>query len=701
MADQKQQWILEVSAVAAGSGTQAIDQQTKALEQSTAAAQAAAKANQDLANTSNGPAATSAADKFIAGLKASKTEATGSTTAVNELAGSALPKLAGALGVAATAAVGMRAVFDQMLKDNEHLAKAFDNLKQTVTTVWSDLVREVTGSGEGLRGVFDKITEALGGETEAMKKLHEPLRETASLSEKAQSATEKLTKALKDQAQATREITDEVTTLNKARDIEIKKQRDLEDEALKAERLATEKDGNLDPEQKAAKLKELDARARQNKIDRANEDVGTSLDDENAKRELKRRDVAEKQRLLDEQEARVQAANRLARAKDQNEADEAAMVKAREAWLNTPKGDPNKAQAEKAFDEAQVQANRSRSELKGARSDAQEQFGDTPYNDPKAETEALQQAREARDQAVNELKATEEKFSQAVLEHEVKLDEVQKQQIEEDQRRLEEQQQAREQSDAPESTPAAPAPSTEAPAGRAPAPSGGGGRDGGSEGSGDFDWQQVADIRRRLKAGDEVSEEEMQYLQEAHVYYVERTRGGGRSRSSGGRSPRGDTGGGGGGANNATRTTRRFSNTAGSGPEPGVVQSREVDDQSPRIGVNVGNNTDAMKDKAADPTPRARSLVVSSRTTDGPMHGVQVGLDSPAAHSMAENSQVLVDAYRRMVNTMRDHTRAVVGATEPLYEASRASQIKLGQIGAKSKTMARSLSQLRNDEAAP
>lgn len=412
MANADKKFTLLVEAIPGQGGTQAFDQQTAAMKKAEEAAKKLEQANKKAASSSGAPTAADAElakarlsfEEKYAAAKAKLTQTTQSQTVATEaLAGGALPRLAGAIGLAATAIAGARAVWSQMLADNEKLAKSWENLKQAGADVFSGVVRDLTGNGETLKTLFDSVTKALGGTTDEMKKALGPFSDYVKLSTEATTAAEKFTKALNDQARAAELDREKLKTLGAERDSITKQLREQEDARIAAEREDTNNNPDLNPEQRKAQLDALDQQERDLKRQRRREDAVTAQEDAATELEMAQKALEERQKAEDDQRQRVKAARELDDARTAAN-DYQARKKADPNFFNGM--DPGQAiKNEKAIEDR----------LKAAQGAAKSAFGDTPFSDPKAEVETLRRAEQERQKAEQDAAKAAERFKREAL----------------------------------------------------------------------------------------------------------------------------------------------------------------------------------------------------------------------------------------------------------------------------------------------
>jgi hypothetical protein len=87
------------------------------------------------------------------------------------LKGALPPQLRMAVSVMETAAK----VVGRWIDGNEKLSKSFANLTTAGSSFTDSVLQEWLGEGDAVRGIMDKITTALGGQSEAMKEMNRPL----------------------------------------------------------------------------------------------------------------------------------------------------------------------------------------------------------------------------------------------------------------------------------------------------------------------------------------------------------------------------------------------------------------------------------------------------------------------------------------------------------------------------------------------
>jgi hypothetical protein len=309
-------------------GTAAIDAQADAIRKETAAlkeqAAAAKQADQAKAKSSGSGAADMGlgtpgflkqVEAHQAAVKGVKAETAAAATATEGMAAGALPKLGMALGVAGAAATAFVGVVNTMMKDNEQLAKSWENLKDTAGSAWSELVREVVGEGASLKGILDTITTALGGMTEAQKLNTAAVADYVPVGEKAKNTAEKLAEAFKNQAEMAKLAAQETTNINAAEDAATKRTREDEDYARKQRRDAIANDPKLSDDERKQKLADMTGEDAIIKGTRTREDIdrdrlrGTQKADADLKAV---EDAKQKER---EQLERVKKGNELALAK--------------------------------------------------------------------------------------------------------------------------------------------------------------------------------------------------------------------------------------------------------------------------------------------------------------------------------------------------------------------------------------------------
>lgn len=631
--------------------------------------------------------------------------------AFKALSGGSVTELVTRLGMVGTAVWGAHKALKAVVDADPELSKALDNMKGAFSQFVADGINGSINAGGDFKRIVDQITIALGGETEEMKRHHEALREHVKLSGQAQTATEKFTKALKDQKEALTQLDDELETSKKERELRTQQQRDLQDDAAKAERRSIETDDSLTPEQRAAALKGLDQRDAQTKIDRSREDADTQLGDAKDARDRKALDLAGKQKMLEEQQQRVAAGERLARAL-QTKQDYEFRKQSNPDFFNNV--DPTKALRNEMNMDAEVKA---------ARENAAKIIGSTPYNDPKAEKAALDQLKAEVQAAVREMRAAEEKLKRAQLDQEGaawKNDRAQ--------RDLNEAAQAQDgqtaEPAAPAATPApAPAPAepsnASSPAESAspsrerraspvnqtdldpnvmgydengPVYANSPGPDADNKGSGGVDWDYVAELRQRIADGEQLNDDEQAYLDAAFEYYQQRIdaekeqRKHKRRSSSGGPSRRGRMHGGGGGGGSSGTSGNVSAGAAFSGANRPGADGR-MGAVSPST-IFTGND------------PRVKTMMVGTSPTE---EGENTGAFNPSAAapwmlSMADNHATLADAMTRIIRSMTEHTRAVTNAATPMHEVVRDSVMKHQDLGQKLAMVGTKLRENRLDE---
>lgn len=195
-----------------------------------------------------------------------------------------LTKLGG-LGVAAGGAV---VALRHLIDANPQVKSAFDNMKDAAGTFVTDALDQVLGKGDLLKGLFDTVTTLLGGQTDAWKKALGPIQDYVGMAEPVQTAAEKMSAALKQQAEAAAEAVEErrangevegvfrnAEARDFARDIARRKDEIIGDEDMSAE----DKDAMLSAldDERASGLEEIESRGRAEELDREGDEFDTSI----------------------------------------------------------------------------------------------------------------------------------------------------------------------------------------------------------------------------------------------------------------------------------------------------------------------------------------------------------------------------------------------------------------------------------------
>lgn len=654
MATADKKFTLLVEAMPGPGGTAAFDQQTAAMKKAEDAANKLAQANAKAANPSGTPSAADAQlaqarlsfEEKLAAAKAKLTQTTQSQTVATEaLAGGALPKLAGAVGLAATAIAGARAVWQQMLADNDQLAKSWENLKQAGSDVFGGVVRDLTNNGDTLKSLFDSATKALGGTTEEMKKALGPFSDYVKLSTEATTAAEKFTKALNDQARAAELDREKLKTLGAERDSITKQLREQEDARIAAEREDTTNNPELTPEQKQAQLAALDQQEKDLKRQRRREDAVTAQEDAATELEMAQKALEERQKAEDEQRQRVKAARELDDARTAAN-DYKARKNADPNFFNGM--DPGEAiKAEKAIEDR----------LKAAQGAARAAFGDTPFNDPKAEAETLRRAEQERIKAEQEAAKAQERFQREAIKAEEEQRAADTEAIREEERRKRHERQGGAES------PEEPAPNKAAPptpAEAAALPKGGDVDTSatGGEGGGRVDWDEAERLRQKYLSGRKLTYGETQKLKKA---VRARKRGEGAS-DGGGEMPRGGSGGGGAGV---------YNNNSGGDGGGEAMNSKSM---TSRVGLDAVANR-GQQVQAPDGDGKRQSLNVGQAAID--QHGPG---NVPFLKAMAASQAELAQITASLASHAKDATTAARQHAELAFTAHRESVLSHHQL---------------------
>lgn len=246
----------------------------------------------------------------------------GEVAAVEAGVAGLLPMLgAAAVAVGGLAAgwLGLNVVWDHWKEKNDKLVPALQNTKTAMGNLLGDVVDYWAGRGEWLVTVLDKITAALGGETEAMKAQHGPLQGLIALHSKAKDATEKWEEKearLKDALDATRQSLsdyhDEMSQVDNLRLSDAEREHAEEIKRINEDEAAS-------AEEKAARIIEADNRAADNKARLADDERARQIDkaraDQQALEDQRAQDLVE----FESQKERIQAINKAALAKDAEE----------------------------------------------------------------------------------------------------------------------------------------------------------------------------------------------------------------------------------------------------------------------------------------------------------------------------------------------------------------------------------------------
>lgn len=111
--------------------------------------------------------------------------------------GAGAPAIAAALVGLQVVIKGVHLAMNEWAADTPGLEKAQENLSHAIGQTLKPVLEAVIGTADDWRKTIDGITVAFGGETEAMRKVHEPLEGLISLSDKALNAQERLERGMK------------------------------------------------------------------------------------------------------------------------------------------------------------------------------------------------------------------------------------------------------------------------------------------------------------------------------------------------------------------------------------------------------------------------------------------------------------------------------------------------------------------------
>lgn len=390
--------------IKAEADSRAIRETTQALEKQTKAAQEARKAEAPTAGDKQLQDARLSFEKKLAEAKEKLTGTTQQTAkAVDNLAGVSMPKLGAAAGVAVVAVGALRQAFDTMLANNQELATSWDNLKGTISTAWGDVVRDVTGNGEGLKSVFDSITIALGGQTEAMKNDLGPMRDYVAVGERMVSQSDKIAKGLREEAKAAGEVSDAMKVMA---DAQLKQQRATEDADLERRKARVGADDSMSPEAKAQALADIEA-------ERASLMQGRDMQDAAAPRDeaMRRVDDADARKraaeaALAQQEGRVGLINDYTSARDAVEQAQAQKVEASRRWRGAEANTPESEAAWREREAAAESERAARERFDAIAPRFRAEMGNQSIN-PEEEGKALEIARKAVEAATSEQDSAE------------------------------------------------------------------------------------------------------------------------------------------------------------------------------------------------------------------------------------------------------------------------------------------------------
>lgn len=252
------------------------------------------------------------------GLRGVTAEAGAAQQATNALASGGLSAIITRLGAASAAAGAFTAALGAMEAKNPDLQKSLENLKTALKDAFDTAIVGALGKGDALRGVIDDLTIAVGGETEAMKKVHEPLTTAAQLTHNLAEAGEREARALRDQTTALNALEQATKTANQVRDQGLESERkqlqrdteqkvqDVTDNPALTEKEKADEIATIRQQAREAD-RNLDMQARANAVADAQEEANAKLkvaeDASNKERELK--DRARRYDELQRQRARV------------------------------------------------------------------------------------------------------------------------------------------------------------------------------------------------------------------------------------------------------------------------------------------------------------------------------------------------------------------------------------------------------------